>query len=196
MRRIELLVVAAALGTVACLGPDPPDITKQETNQEEKQDGDDHAAHRMHEGAITFSRQGQTFSTTVLGGLVGAASTDGVKVSVHVLQAESPERLKPTGVGPTHLFNLTFVDEQTEELIHEASGTVTVTGPDGRQRRGAIERFASHFQARVRLDHPGDYRVQVEFETGSGSGVTDPLPFVYRRKEGDAESLDHEAAGH
>jgi hypothetical protein len=197
MPRIELLVVVVALATVACWGPSTPaDTVKQESGQEEPQQVDKHAEHRMHEGAITFSHEGQTFRTTVLGGLVGTVSVHGIRVSVHVLQAESPDRLKSTGSGPTHLFNLTFVDEESEELIREASGTVKVTAADGRQIGEAFEKFASHFQARVRLDHPGEYRLQVDFESGSGSGVTDPLPFDYRRKGADAENRDHEAAGH
>ena len=197
MPRIELLVVVVALATLACSGTSTPaDTTKQETGQQQSQQSEDHSEHRMHEGAITFSHEGQTFGTVVLGGLVGAASVDGVKVSVHVLQAESPDRLKSTGSGPTHLFNLTFVDEESEELIREASGRVTVTGADGRRVGEPFGKFASHFQARLRLDHPGEYLVQVDFESGSGSGVTDPLPFDYRRKDADAENRPHEAAGH
>jgi hypothetical protein len=197
MPRIELLVVVVALATLACSGTSTPaDTAKQETEQEQSQQSEDHSEHRMHEGAITFSHEGQTFGTVVLGGLVGVASVDGVKVSVHVLQAESPDRLKSTGSGPTHLFNLTFVDEESEELIREASGTVTVTGGGGRRVGEPFGKFASHFQARVRLDHPGEYLVQVDFESGSGSGVTDPVAFEYRWKDADAENRDHEAAGH
>lgn len=197
MRLIELLVVVVGLTAVACGGSSTP--AEPETlasGQDRERRGDGHGAHDMPEGAISFSRQGQTFKTTALGGLVGADSVDGVKVGVYVLQAESPERLKPTGSGPTHLFNLTFVDENGEELIHEASGTVTVTGADGLQRRETFERFESHFQARVRLDHPGDYRLRVDFETGAGSGSTAPLEFNYRWKDADIGNQGHAAGSH
>lgn len=189
MRSIMLIGVVAGLAALACGGPSAPAVTAQHG---EGQEGE----HRMHEGAITFSGQGQTFKTTVLGGLVGFDSVDQVKVGVYVLQAESPERLRPTGSGPTHLFNLTFMDETTEELIREASGAVTVTGTDGRRRREEFGGFESHFQAQLRLDQPGDYLVQVDFETERGSGATRSLPFDYRWKEGEAAGRDHQADHH
>lgn len=184
MRSIVPLVLVAGLTALACGGPSaPPAETashQHQTEGHEQHGAADAGEHQMHEGAIGFSAQGQTYPTTVLGGLVGTDSVEQVKVGVYVLQAESAERLKSTGSGPTHIFNLTFEDERTEELIPEASGTVTVTGADGRQRSEEFLRFATHFQARLRLERPGDYQVRVSFDAAGRSGNTRPLLFTYR----------------
>lgn len=137
-------------------------------------------AHHMHEGAISFKgSDGRVHSATVLGGKLGQDTADGTVVGIHVLQAESPERLKPAGRGPTHLFNLTFVEEGESKLLEEVLGALLVTG-EGEPQRVAFRRHASHFQAAVRLPAPGDYQLRVVFVVQGHSSTTKPVPFRYR----------------
>jgi hypothetical protein len=170
----------------------PIQAGEKEKGEEHEQHEDAHSGHQMHEGAITFTGQGQTHKATVLGGVVGKDTVESILVGVFVLQAESPDRLKPDGSGPTHIFNVTFADEQTEEMIQQARGSVTVIGADGRQRNETFNPFASHFQARLRLDQPGDYLVRVDFETAGRTGTTKSFPFAYRRKSDTAGQEGHE----
>jgi hypothetical protein len=146
-----------------------------------------------HAGAITMSRGGETSATTVLGALLGSDRVSGIKVDLYALQATAPERLAPTGTGPTHVFNATFVDEAESRLLVAAGGTMVVDGPGG-ERRAEIVPFARHFQSAVRLDEPGDYRIRVEFRTEGRSGTTRPFAFHYERKP-DGGHVHHGGAG-
>lgn len=142
---------------------------------------DPHAGHEG--GALTYSGSGETRSASVLGAHLGGETVRGVQVDVYVLQATSPERLDPEGKGPTHLFNVRFVDTEASELLKDVTGSVIVVPVSGGEaRRVPFGSFAKHFQSQVRLDAPGEYRVGVEFEAGGARGSIAQVPFVYRRK--------------
>lgn len=161
-------------------------------SSEHENHGDDEDKHKNHQGAITYTGDGSERSTTVLGGALGTQTVAEVLVGLFVLQAQSPERLKEGGSGPTHMFNVTFTDEETQELLEQAQGTIVVTGSDGSQQSGAIQPFRKHFQAGFRLEHPGDYLVKVAFESGDRKGKTESYPFTYVRKPEAAEPKDAE----
>ena len=76
-----------------------------------------HADEKLHEGAIVIEAQDGTRKVAeVLGGQLGKETVEGVNVGLFVLQATNPERLKPDAKGPTHIFNVAFVEELS--LIH------------------------------------------------------------------------------
>jgi hypothetical protein len=161
-------------------------------SSEKEESGSGHEGHMKHQGAITYTGDGTERSTTVLGGALGSQSVSDVTVGLFVLQADSPERLKEGGSGPTHVFNVTFTDEKTEELLKQAQGTIVVTGADGSQQSEAIQPFRKHFQARFRLEHPGDYLIQVAFESGDRKGTTQTYAFNYVRKAAATQSEEGE----
>jgi hypothetical protein len=141
--------------------------------------------HAGHEGApLKYTGYGETHAAGVLGVRIGGAEIEGVQVDVYVLQATSPERLAPEGKGPTHLFNVRFVDVAASELIAGVKGSVTFASSGGGEvRRVPFAPFAKHFQSQARLPDPGEYVIGVEYEAGSRTGSVTGLPFVYRRKE-------------
>ena len=169
----------------------PASLAMGQSSEHENR-GDDEDKHKNHQGAITYTGDGSERSTTVLGGALGTQTVAEVLVGLFVLQAQSPERLKEGGSGPTHMFNVTFTDEETQELLEQAQGTIVVTGSDGSQQRGAIQPFRKHFQAGFRLEHPGDYLIRVAFESGDRKGKTEAYPFAYVRKPEAAEPKDAE----
>jgi len=161
-------------------------------SSEHENHGEGQEGHQKHEGAITYTGDGTEHSTTVLGGALGTQNVNDVTIGLFVLQAESPERLKEGGSGPTHVFNVTFTDEKSQELLEQAQGTIVVTGADGSQQSGAIQPFRKHFQAQFRLGHPGDYLITVAFESGDRKGTTQSYPFTYSLKAAVIESDDGE----
>jgi hypothetical protein len=182
----KLVRLALALSLVI-----PVSLAMGQSSEHENHGGDDDK-HKNHQSAITYTGDGMERSTTVLGGTLGTESVSEVMVGVFVLQAQSPERLKEGGSGPTHMFNVTFTDEETQELLEQAQGTITVTGADGRQQTGEIQPFRKHFQAGFRLEHPGDYLIKVAFSSGDRKGSTESFPFTYVRKPAPTESESDE----
>ena len=171
----------------------PVSLAMGQSSEHENHAGDDDK-HSKHQGAITYTGDGMERSTTVLGGALGTQIVEDVQVGLFVLQASSPDRLKEGGAGPTHMFNVTFTDEKTQELLEQAQGTITVTGADGSQQTGEIQPFRKHFQAGFRLEHPGDYLIKVAFASGDRKGSTGTFPFTYVRKPAPTASESEEDA--
>ncbi len=119
--------------------------------------------------------------TTMLGGCIGRETVNGISVGLFVLQASNPERLKPGASGPTHIFNVAFVDENDARIVEDASGTVVIAGA-GFQQRVDLRPNASHYQVRTRLEQTGDYHLHVEFAAAGRAGSTQPFVFTYNRK--------------
>ena len=184
-----LLLIASIVIPVSLASGQSTDSEESEPVDHSKH-GTGDEGHKNHQGAITYTEDGLERSTTVLGGALGNQSVADVAVRLFVLQAESPERLKEGGAGPTHIFNVTFTDETTEELLEQAQGTIVITGSGGSQQSGAIQPFRKHFQASFRLEHPGDYLVVVAFESGDRKGTTESYPFTYVRKPAQTASED------
>ena len=141
-----------------------------------------HADETLHEGAIVIEAQDGTRKVAeVLGGQLGKETVEGVNVSLFVLQATNPERLKPGAKGPTHIFNVAFVEEDGSRILADATGTVVIAGAGSRQRV-ALRPFRSHYQVQARLEQPGDYHLHVEFAVAGRAGATKPVLFTYKRK--------------
>ena len=141
-----------------------------------------HSDEDLHEGAIVIEAQDGTRKLArVLGGQLGKETVDGVDVGLFVLQASNPERLKSGAKGPTHIFNVAFVDQDGGRMLADVTGTVVIVGA-ATQQRVAIRPFKSHYQVRTRLEQPGDYQLHVEFAAGDRAGTTRPVLFTYRRK--------------
>ena len=145
-----------------------------------------------YEGAITVTGTADDGTiveevAAVVGGKLTLETVDGIEVGLYVLQAESWERLKPGGKGPTHLFNVTFMLEGTTDLIEHALGAVVIEG-QGVQQSNAIKPFKSHHQVAVRLEQPGEYKISVDFLVNDRKGTTQPATFKYIRKQKPAVS--------
>ncbi len=141
-----------------------------------------HADDKINEGAIVIEAQDGTRKVAqVLGGQLGKEIVNGIDVGLFVLQASSPERLKPGAKGPTHIFNVAFVAEDGGGLLADVTGAVVIAGAESRQRV-ALQPFRSHYQVATRLEQTGNYDLHVEFDVAGRAGATQPVRFTYKRK--------------
>jgi hypothetical protein len=142
-----------------------------------------HSDEALYEGAITIDADDGTRKVAkVLGGPLGKEVVDDIEVGLFVLQASNPERLKPGAKGPTHIFNVTFMDAGGSKLITEALGAVVIEKPGTETQRKPFKLTGSHHQAQARLEQKGEYRISVEFVTGSHKGTTQAKTFDYTGK--------------
>ena len=140
----------------------------------------EHSKEELYEGAMTIeAADGTRKVMKTLGGPLGKETVDGIEVGLFVLQASNPERLKPGAEGPTHIFNVTFMDEGGSKLITEALGAVIVERSGTETQRKSFRLTGKHHQAQVRLEEKGEYQVSVEFVTGSHKGKTQSMLFNY-----------------
>ena len=143
----------------------------------------EHSKEDLYEGAITIEADDGTRKVAkVLGAPLGKETVDGIEVGLFVLQASNPERLKPGAEGPTHIFNVTFMEEGGSKLITEALGAVIIERAGTETQQKAFKLTGSHHQAQARLEHKGEYQISVEFVTGSHKGKTQSRPFNYTGK--------------
>jgi hypothetical protein len=143
----------------------------------------EHSKEELYEGAITIEADDGTRKVAkVLGGPLGKEVVDGIEVGLFVLQASNPERLKPGAKGPTHIFNVTFMEEGGSQLITEALGAVIVEREGLETQRVPFKLNGSHYQASTRLEEKGEYRISVDFVTGSHKEKTKTMPFDYTGK--------------
>lgn len=147
------------------------------------QDWGKHSDEALSEGDITIEAQDGTRKVAkVLGGPLGKETVDGIEVGLFVLQASNPERLKAGAKGPTHIFNVTFMEEGGNQLIKEALGAVIIEKPGVEPQRVTFKPSGSHHQAYARLEEKGEYQIHVEFVTGGHKGQTQAKPFDYTGK--------------
>jgi hypothetical protein len=139
-----------------------------------------HSDEELYEGAITVKAPDGTQKVAMLlGGPLGKESVSGVEVGLYVLQADNPARLKPGAKGPTHIFNVTFMDEGSNQLIKEASGAVIIESANGESQRVPIGLVASHYQVSVRLEERGKYQISVAFVAQGHRGRTQGMTYDY-----------------
>ena len=139
-----------------------------------------HSKEDLYEGAITIEADDGTRKVAkVLGGPLGKETVDGIEVGLFVLQASNPERLKPGAEGPTHIFNVTFMEEGGSKLITEALGAVIIEREGTETQSKSFKLTGSHHQASARLEEKGEYQISVEFVTGSHKGKTQSRLFNY-----------------
>ena len=140
----------------------------------------DHSKEDLYEGAITIEADDGTRKVAkALGGPLGKETIDGIEVGLFVLQASNPERLKPGAKGPTHIFNVTFMEEGGSKLITEALGAVIIERPGTETQRKSFQLTGKHHQAQVRLEEKGEYQISVEFVTDNHKGKTQSRLFNY-----------------
>ena len=140
----------------------------------------EHSKEELYEGAITIEADDGTRKVMkTLGGPLGKQVVDGIEVGLFVLQASNPARLKPGAEGPTHIFNVTFMDEGGSKLITEALGAVIIERSGTETQRKSFRLTGKHHQAQVRLEEKGKYKISVEFVTGSHKGKTQARLFDY-----------------
>ena len=139
-----------------------------------------HSDEQLYDGAITIEAPDGTRKVMkTLGGPLGKEVIDGIEVGLFVLQASNPERLKPGAEGPTHIFNVTFMEEGGSKLITEALGAVVVERDGTETQSRSFQLTGKHHQAQVRLEEKGKYKISVEFITGSHKGKTQARLFDY-----------------
>ena len=140
----------------------------------------EHSNDELYEGALTIEADDGTRKVMkTLGGPLGKEAIDGIEVGLFVLQASNPERLKPGAKGPTHIFNVTFMEEGGSQLITEALGAVIIERPGTETQRESFRLTGKHHQAQVRLEEKGEYQISVEFVSGSHKGKTQSSIFNY-----------------
>ncbi len=130
---------------------------------------------KLYPGAIYVTNQGMITDLAVpLGAPVNQSEIDGVDVRLFVLRAESPARHQPGARGPTHLFNITFSEDNDEGLIKEALGALIIEG-HGKPQRVALRPHESHHRAFARFDMEGDYQISVEYVVKGRKNRTEPI---------------------
>jgi len=143
----------------------------------------EHSKEDLYEGALTIeAADGTRKVMKTLGGPLGKEVVDGIEVGLFVLQASNPERLKPGAEGPTHIFNVTFMEEGGSKLITDALGAVIIDRTGAETQRKSFRLTGKHHQAQARLEEKGEYQITVEFVTGSHKGKTQAKPFNYTGK--------------
>lgn len=176
--KIHMLVIGLSLAvmintTHAAAGADKPAL----------HEWGEHSDEDIYEGAIYIEAQDGTRKVAkVLGGPLGKETVNGIEVGLFVLQASNPERLKPGAEGPTHIFNVTFMEEGGSRLITEALGAVIIEKNGLEPQRVQFQPSGSHHQAQTRLEQKGEYQISVEFVTGSHKGQTQARLFDYTGK--------------
>ncbi|UCB54187.1 MAG: hypothetical protein JSW45_09535 [Thiotrichales bacterium] len=172
LRELSMGLLFALLTGMAGVLPAAEDVPLHEWG--------DHKKEELYEGAITIeAADGSRKVMKTLGGPLGKEVVDGIEVGLFVLQASNPERLKPGAEGPTHIFNVTFMDEGGSKLITDALGAVIIDRTGAETQRKSFRLTGKHHQAQVRLEGKGEYQVSVEFVTGSHKGKTQSMLFNY-----------------
>ena len=119
-----------------------------------------------------------TVPWTMLGGVVGNKTVDGLQVGVYVLQAQEPEKLKPG--APNHAFTVTLKDDKSGTLLKQGDVSIAVSGAGHAFQRGSMPAQSSGvFRLGVNLPKPGDYRIKVAFKA-AGHGGQAEFPYVFR----------------
>jgi hypothetical protein len=117
-----------------------------------------------------------TVPMSLLGGDVGKKTVNGVRVELYVLLAGNMDRLRPT--DPDHAFTVTLRDDRTGEFIKTGEVTVSVKGTgDAAERKVPATMSDGIFRSTFRLQHPGQYQVNVGYKADQRSGAAD---FAYR----------------
>lgn len=143
----------------------------------------EHSDEELYEGAITIETEGGIRKVAkVLGGPLGKETVDGIEVGLFVLQASNPERLKPGATGPTHIFNVTFMEQGSNQLITDALGVVIIEKSGLEPQRVSFQLSGSHHEAYARLEEKGEYQISVEFVTPGHKGQIQARPFDYTGK--------------
>jgi hypothetical protein len=118
---------------------------------------------------LTIQGEGASVKGVLLGAPVGTATVDGIKVSLYVLQAASPERLLPH--SPTHMFSVTLVEEGSAGVLKDASVSITPHTADDRLQTVNLAPVQAFYRGTVRLDAPGRYNILVSFKAGKREGA-------------------------
>ena len=71
----------------------------------------------------------------------------------------------------THHVALSLEDPKAKAPVTEGKGTVTITGPDGKQATYDVMAMQGHFGTDVVLDKPGRYVFDVRIESGGEKGT-------------------------
>jgi hypothetical protein len=118
-----------------------------------------------------------TVPWSLLGGVVGNRTVNGVRVELYVLQAQDPGTLKPG--DPNHAFTVTLKDDKSGEFLKQGEVSIAVTGvTNSAQPSLMAARSSGVFRSGVSLPQPGDYRLTIAFKTAGRSGQAD-FPYVF-----------------
>lgn len=119
-----------------------------------------------------------TVPWTMLGGVVGNKTVDGLRVGLYVLQAQEREKLKPG--DPNHAFTVTLKDGKSSALLKRGDVSIAVSGGDNAVQGGTMAAQSTGvFRLGVNLPKPGEYRIKVAFKAAGHSGQAE-FPYVFR----------------
>lgn len=175
MHKLSIGLSFAVLTGVSCVLTAAEDVPLEEWGE--------HSKEELYEGAMTIeAADGTRKVMKTLGGPLGKEVVDGIEVGLFVLQASNPERLKPGSEGPTHVFNVTFMEAGGSQLIKQALGSVIIERTGTETQRKSFRLTGKHHQVQTRLEEKGEYQISVEFVTGSHKGKTQSMLFDYTGK--------------
>ena len=116
--------------------------------------------------------------TRVYQGLTGPWHVE-VRMIDMKAQMEASGMKAQGGMANSHHIALALTDPKTRTRVPEATGTVTVIGPDRSITTYDIKGMQGHLGADVNLAKPGDYRCNAKLESGGQTGI---LTFRYSVK--------------
>lgn len=120
------------------------------------------------EGDILISGEGAQSKAAVLGAALGSHTTNGVTVSLYVLQAAAPGPPRPD--LPDHVFSVTLQDVKEKKIIKDATVSGVISRRGKKQRLSFKPARPVQYQAGVRLGSLDTYKINVNFKKGKQEG--------------------------
>jgi hypothetical protein len=125
----------------------------------------------------TSSEGTVTVPWTMLGGVVGNRTINGMDVGLYVLLAQEPDKLKPG--DPNHAFTVTLKDAKSSALLKQGEVSIAVAGGGTPVKPAPMSaQSAGVFRLGVRLPQPGQYRIKVAFKAEGRSGQAE-FPYTF-----------------
>ena len=114
----------------------------------------------------------------MLGTQIGAYKIRDIDLSLNVLRATAPDKLKP-GM-PDHIFNVVLTDKDGKPLKNEKVALV-ITRDKKKQLLDLFLINDAYYQGKIRLDQPGKYQVSVELRSKKEPESTPSFLYEYQK---------------
>ena len=165
MRRLLLMLILAIFSTVSISSAQDK---RKETGGPPPQPGE-----------LVFKGDDGTIRRPILlGTQIGTYKIRGIDLSLNVLRATHPEKLKAD--SPDHIFNVVLTDKDGKSVKNEKIGLV-ITGDGKKQQLNLQLVNNAYYQGMVRLDQPGKYQVSVELRSKKKPESTPPFSYEYEK---------------
>ena len=140
------------------------------------------------DGSLTISGEKVPGKLLVLGSQIGASSIRGMGVSLNVLKATSPEKLKPG--SPDHIFTVILTGKDGKPVKNEKV-SLAISG-EGKEQKVGLPFLNAYYQGGARLDRPGIYEIRVKI---NGKAKAESPPFKYEYVKASASAKETLPAG-